>query len=92
MAMVAGLTLVAAACGGGGDEVVQPDPGPRMSITAEETEAVPGDIVYRYGDDLYIDNKPLGIETGGPARWRPGHPDEIVYVAHSDQKLSLIHI
>lgn len=89
MAMVAGLTLVAAACGGdGGDEVVQPDPGPRMSISVEETEAVPGDIVYRYGDDLYIDNKPLGIETGGPARWRPGHPDEIVYVAHSDQKRS----
>jgi hypothetical protein len=88
-AIVVAMALVVAACGGGGgDEVVQPEPGPRVSIRAEEPEAVPGDIVYRYGDDLYVDNKPLGIETGGPARWRPGRPDEIVYVAHSDQKRS----
>lgn len=88
-AIVVVLAVVVAACGGGSeDEVVQPDPGPRMSITTEEPQAVPNDIVYRYDNDLYIDNKPLGIETGGPARWRPGHPDEIVYVAHSDRKRS----
>ena len=80
---------VAAACGGGrDDDVVQPNPGPRMSITTEEDEAVPADIVYRYDNDLYVDNKPLGVETGGPARWRPGHPDEVAYVAHSDPKQS----
>ncbi len=92
-AIVVGMALIAAGCGGGGgDDVVQPEPGPRMSISTEEAEAVPGDIVYRYGDDLYIDNKPLGIETGGPARWRPGHPDEILYVAHSDQQRSGIFL
>jgi Tol biopolymer transport system component len=59
-----------------------------MSATTEESDAVPGDIVYRFGDDLFIDGKPVGVQTGGPPRWRPGHPDEIVYVAHSDSKRS----
>jgi len=88
-AAVVVLALLAAGCAGSEkDEVVQPEPGPRMQAQTEESAASPGDIVYRLDDDLYVNDEPVGIETGGPARWRPGHPDEIAYVWHSDPKRS----
>ncbi|MFW2381677.1 MAG: hypothetical protein ACN4GZ_07970 [Acidimicrobiales bacterium] len=40
-------------------------------------------FLYRLDDELWVDGEPIGVATGGPARWRPGHIDQIAYVTHS---------
>lgn len=96
---IVALALLAAGCSSSDEEEPdEPEPAPRTTIQVREptttvpveepVTADPGDLVYREGNELYVDGEPVGVETGGPARWRPGHPDELAYVWHSSPRRS----
>ncbi len=69
-------------------------PTPRVTVPADGDDpiGVPEGILYYANNELYIDDEALGVETHGPARWRPDHPDELTYIRHSDPMRSRVFL
>lgn len=85
------LLAAVAGCASGSDPTAVPATATTMAEGELEPTLADGelpDLLYRLDDELWVDDVSLGITTGGPARWRPNHPDQLSYISHSDVRRS----